>query len=183
MALTDRQRVLVMSDASSWIKVAASVTSRIVDEGQEVMNAIIDSDGSINVDPKLVAKIFRVAMMNVHTIAVSLRQIDRHLQFLASEWSGDLARKGAEFRTLYADSDMKDFRDVVEHSADYTADKGCKPELKQSEQAGYSVLSVGGKIEGVSIFGKTYDIVPLIEAAIVLLPLLAPEERVAPNGP
>ncbi len=111
-----------MADASSWIHVAASVTQRAVDEGEELVDAIRGAGDSPPVDAELVAKVFRVAMVNAHMIAIALRQIDRHLQHLASEWSGDLAREGARFRTLYAASDMKDFRDVLEHSADYLVD-------------------------------------------------------------
>ncbi len=177
MALTDRQRVLLMADASSWINVATSVTQVAVDEGEELADAIRDAGDSSPVDAVLVAKVFRVAMMNVHMIAIALRQIDRHLKRLAPEWSGDLAREGARFRTLYAASDMKDFRDVLEHSADYLVDDGTKPELKQSEEVGYSVLAVDRRIQGISVFGKTYDVVPLVAATTALLPLLAPERR------
>ena len=166
-----------MADASSWIHVAASVTQRAVDEGEELVDAIRGAGDSPPVDAELVAKVFRVAMVNVHVIAIALRQIDRHLKRLAPEWSGDLAREGARFRDLYAASDMKDFRDVLEHSADYLVDDGTKPELKQSEGAGYSVLAIDGRIQGISVFGKTYDVVPLVAAATALLPLLASERR------
>ncbi len=173
MALTDRQRLLLVSDLRTWINIAASVSRHIIEEPEELHEIVRDSKGSFNPDPKQVAIILRVAVVNVHTLAIALRQIDRHVQLLTPEWSGELASRGAKFRTLFASSEMQDFRDVLEHSADYVADRGRKPELKQSEQAGYSVLGVDKRISGISVFGKTYDVLPVIAAALDLMPLLS----------
>ena len=68
---------------------------------------------------------------------------------------------------------MKDFRDVLEHSAVYTAGRqGRKRQLIQSEQVGYGVQALGGRLKGITVFGKTYDVLPIIEAALGLMSAL-----------
>ena len=161
-----------MSDLRTWINIAASVSRQVIEEPEELLEVIRDAKGSFDPDPKQVAKILRVAVVNVHMLAVALRQIDRLVEILISEWSGELASGGAKFRDLFASSELKDFRDVLEHAADYVADQGNKPELKQSEQAGYGASGEDGRISGIHVFGKTYDVSPVIAAAFDLLPLL-----------
>ncbi len=170
MPLTDRQRLLLTSEARTWINIVVSVASQVTEEGEEVLEIARDADGDFN--PKQLAKILRVAVTNVHLIAIALRQVDRHLEYLAPEWSGELAKQAVEFRDLYASSDMKDLRDVLEHSADYVADQGRNPELKEHEQPGYGLLAQNQQISGVFVFGRTYDVSPVIAAARDLLPLL-----------
>lgn len=172
MPLTDRQRLLLVSDARTWVNIAVSTSRSIVGEPEDLMDVTHDAGGHFAPDPNAIAKILRIAVVNVHMLAVALRQIDRHLELLAPEWEGDLAKRGTHFRNLYASSEMKDLRDVLEHSADYVADRGRKPQLKQSEHAGYGVTAVNGKIEGIHVFGKTHDVFPVVAAAVDLLPVL-----------
>ena len=82
----------------------SSVGRAATEEPQELDEIIRGAEGSVEAEPKLVAKILLVAIVNVHMLAIALRQIDRHLEMLVAEWSGVLAERGGEFRALYESS-------------------------------------------------------------------------------
>ena len=67
-------------------------------------------------------------------IAICLRQIDEYARELeaCSLWSGALAETGSAFLKLVASEDLRNLRDVVEHSAEYIAGKGREPKLPHS---------------------------------------------------
>jgi len=115
---------------------------------------------------------------DAHMVAISLRQIDEYARELESSslWSGAIAHAGTAFRTLLASEEARNLRDVVEHGAEYVAGRGRKPELVQDPDADWpSVLIIDGKVTRIAVFGRSYEVKPLILAAIQFV-------RVLPRG-
>jgi hypothetical protein len=117
-------------------------------------------------------------------IAISLRQIDEYARKLEAcpLWSGAIAETGSAFRKLVASEELRNLRDVVEHSAEYIAGKGRKPELVQDPDADWpSAQIINGKITRIAIFGRSYDVQTTILAAIEFVKAL-PTEGSGANG-
>ena len=106
---------------------------------------------------------------DAHLVGVCLRQLDEFTGSLVASdiWRGEVARKGKMFRDLVASTEVRDFRDVLEHSAKYIVGKGSKPELIVDPDGDYpSVLMLNGQAVGFAVFGRSYDIKNVVLAAI-----------------
>lgn len=106
---------------------------------------------------------------DAHMIAISLRQIDDFAKALISSelWRGDVAQKGDNYRGLVNSTEVRDLRDVLEHSAAYVVGKGSKPELVVDPDGDYpSVLMLNSRVVRITVFGRSYDITAVVLAGI-----------------
>jgi len=178
MTLTAEQERRLVSNIKKW--------ARILDESAHALSSNDISKLFREYDfSNLTPDQFRQVRSSVfslpadaHMVAISLRQIDEYARELegSSLWSGGIAHAGTTFRSLLASEEARNLRDVVEHGAEYVAGRGRRPELVQDPDADWpSVLIIDGKVIRITVFGLSYEVKPLILAAIEFV-------RVLPSG-
>lgn len=108
-------------------------------------------------------------LLDVHILALAFRHIEEYLKQIKKtpQWSGSLEKVGKEFLQEYNTTRIKDFRDVLEHQAEYIAGSGRKPKLVKALNEG---LHFGGidKLQNIGVFGVSYNIQPLVEKTLAL---------------
>jgi len=171
MSLTAEQERRLASNLKKWARIldeSARALSMSLDELMRLFREYDFSNLTPNQFRDVRSSVFS-APADAHMLAISLRQIDEYARELegSSLWSGGIARTGAAFRSLFASEEARNLRDVVEHSAEYIAGKGRKPDLVQDPDADWpSVLIINGKVVRITVFGCSYEVRPLILAAI-----------------
>ena len=116
------------------------------------------------------------APTSAHTVAICLRQLDEYARELQNSaiWTREIAAKGIYFRDLVASEEIRNLRDVVEHSVEYLAGGGRKPTLIHDPEADWpSVQVIDGKATVITVFGRAYQVKPTILAAIAFARALA----------
>lgn len=110
---------------------------------------------------------------DAHLLAIGLRQIAEHLQYLKKVGfrTPEIRRAAKQFFAAYETADLKDLRDLLEHQAQYIAGKARKPhlvvDLKQS-------VSFGNDGQGeeqslwVSVFGWKCGVDSVVRAVAAL---------------
>lgn len=108
----------------------------------------------------------------VEAIAVNLRHIDRHLEFLMPicDWNDDSRNLARRFRDAYERERLKDLRDLCEHAVNYILDKdshriqlgipasACEPSINYSS-------TQEGELVRIGTFGQTFGVKEAVEAA------------------
>jgi len=109
-----------------------------------------------------------------HLLAIGIRQIERHLQYLEKEVgfrTTEIAQAAKQFFDVYNSTDVKNLRDLLEHQADYIVGKGEKPRLvvdmKQSVSFG-SDASGNEQAVWVSVFGWKCQVDSIVRAVAAL---------------
>lgn len=174
MSLTARQALLLRSSAKSWVNIALSRARKIQLDPAELLDQIRAAQGQLEVTTETVDRILDASTVNIHVVALALRHVARALSLLIPHLTSEpeLLEAATRFSQEYESADMQNFRDVLEHSAEYIADRGHKPALKKAEGPGYGATIVDDVVVGVHVFGETYDMRRVLERAQELLPLL-----------
>ncbi len=108
-----------------------------------------------------------------HLLAIGMRQIERHLQFLKDVGFRNpaIADAATKFFDACNTAVVRDLRDLLEHQADYIAGEGRKPHLVVDLR---QPVSFGGDSTGseelvwVSVFGRQYRVDPIVRAVEAL---------------
>lgn len=163
-----------------WARIRDESARSLSKFPDEIMRLFREYDFS-NLTPdqfrKVRSSIF-AAPGDAHMIAICLRQIDEYARELEAcpLWSGAIAETGLAFRKLVASEELRNLRDVVEHSAEYIAGKGRKPGPVQDPDADWpSAQIINGKVTRIAIFGRSYDVRTTILAAIEFVKALPTE--------
>jgi len=182
----DQQRRLV-SNIKKWARILDESAMSLSKLPLEIMRLSREYNFS-NLTPdqirNLRSSIFAIPA-DAHMVALCLRQIDEYARELKAcpLWSGVIAEKGSAFRDIMSSQELRNLRDVVEHSAEYIAGKGRKPELVQVPDKDWpSTLIVNGKVTRIGIFGRDYNVQTAILAAIEFFRAL-PAEDAGNKGP
>jgi hypothetical protein len=124
------------------------------------------------------------APADAHMIAICLRQINEFVEQLkqSSLWTGAVKEKGRLFQRLFTAEEIIDLRDVLEHGAEYIAGKGSKPHLVEDLDGDWpGVLCINGRPIRITVFGRSYEIKPVVLAAIELAKVLPKKDELPPH--
>lgn len=169
--LTAEQEKRLIGSVQKWARILDENTQSLSKAIPNMLEMVKKFDFS-NLTPEQLREVRSgvfVFPTAAHMIAISLRQIDEHARELRRSdlWTGDVARKGSEFRRILRSEDIRDLRDVVEHGAQYLAGKGWKPHLVQDPNQDWpSSLIVGGRIVRIGVLGRAYEVREVIVAAL-----------------
>jgi hypothetical protein len=175
----DQERRLVWN-IKKWARILDESAKSLSESPYEIMRLYREYDFS-NLTPDQLRKVrssIFAAPSDAHMIAICLRQIDKYARELEAcpTWSGSIAETGSAFRKLMASKELRNLRDVVEHSAEYIAGKGRKLELVQDPDADWpSAQIINRKVTHIAIFGRHYDVQTTILAAIEFVKALPTE--------
>jgi len=175
--MNDRQKLLVVNEALKWIKRLDRIQHHIAETDVRMASAARCHMGkpfpdSIGFLQGLVTlEYFEDRMLEQYLIPIILRQIDDHIRVLKSEWSGELAVKGKQFRKMFRDSEVRELRNTLEHSADYLVGKGRTPSLMLKNEPDPSIRtdSDSREVVSVTLFGRQYVVKDLMSAALDLV--------------
>ena len=175
----DQERRLV-SNIKKWARILDESAMSLSKLPHEIMRLSREYDFS-NLTPDQIRhlrSLFFAIPADAHMIALCLRQIDEYARELEAcpLWSGAIAEKGSAFREIMTSQELRNLRDIVEHSAEYIAGKGRKPELVQDPDKDWpSTLIVNEKVTRIGIFGRDYNVQTVILAAIEFFKALPAE--------
>jgi hypothetical protein len=104
----------------------------------------------------------------VHMVTISFQQIDRYSRYLqlTSIWREDVARAGNSFREELRHAGIRDLRNVLEHSADYSVGRGDRPELAPDPTNNFANHAArDGRLIELGAFGRWYRVEDAMRAA------------------
>jgi hypothetical protein len=128
-------------------------------------------------------------LTEAHLLAIGIRQIEKHLQYLKTVGfrTPEIKRAAKQFFTVCKTADVKNLRDLLEHQAEYIAGKGKKPhlvvDLKQSLSFGSDAPENEQPRDGtialvwVSVFGRKFRVDQIVGAASALVVALSEVSR------
>lgn len=108
---------------------------------------------------------------DAHLVPLSLRHIDEHLRQLkgSSLWTDQVAALATEFWQEYNSEEIRNLRNLLEHSAEYVAGRGTKRELVEDPDDSWpGMLATDNRLVRITLFGRTYAVRSVITAAIAL---------------
>lgn len=107
---------------------------------------------------------------NAYTVALSLRQIEKHYELLKGVWPTEHSDVARKFRKESGKAKIAMLRNILEHSAIYTTGGGKHKALVRSPDRGPNIElnSAGNGIKTISTFGIQFFVEPAIAAALEL---------------
>ena len=184
LALDERQVRRLVSDLEAWAIVLDVVAYRLATIQTEQIPAILEREDAMEIGgegfKQLRRAIFGVKA-DAHMLVLSLRQINEHLRELravASLWTDEVTRAVDEFHRHYGTEALRDMRDMLEHSAEYVAGKGRKPNRIVDPGASWpGIGSVDGQISTLQLFGNDYQLTEVIGSALLAWKSVVAEHR------
>ena len=161
-------RSLLERNILKWIVVVQKITLRLSEKELVKQIAAVAFKGERAPEEWLI---------DAHLLAIGLRQIEEHLQYLKKLGfrTPKIAQAAKQFFAAYKTADLKDLRDLLEHQAQYIAGKARKPHLVVDLKRSVSFESdaQGGEQSlWVSVFGwkcSVDSILPTVAAVEVAL--------------
>ena len=181
MAISAVQERRLISNIRKWTRILDESAKSLSTNPNDILRKYKEYDFS-NLTPdqfRQVRSSIFAGPAQAHMIAICLRQIDEYIRELKAcpIWSGVIAEKGLAFRAIMKSQELRNLRDVVEHSAEYIAGRGRMPKLIQDpEQDWPDVLIIDGRINKITIFGCSYVVRHAISAAIEFVMALPSEK-------
>lgn len=169
-ALNDQQTQRIVRALWKWIIILRKSANDLSDSPKQWIELIhsLDLSNLTRQQRGELRSSFYQTPADAHVIAICLRQIDQHIKALMKSqlWRGELAKRGQNFRSIFGSNEIKDLRDVIEHSAEYLAGGGDKPKLVQDPDQDWPAISIAeGQALDVTLFGRRYHLQPAIDAA------------------
>lgn len=170
--LTEEQQIALAGHAFRWTVTAISM-HKPRDESKDIREG-----GLLHVN----LGDYEFYMMSAHMLVLALDHLDECLRLLSSGWPKKFPTKEAQaYQSAWQPN--SDLRDALEHEEAYIAGRGRQPRLLGEGQGGWTLirgirvpfmesshrLDCENKIAVITALGKSYEILPAVNAARVLL--------------
>ena len=173
MSLQPDQVRRLRAGITHWVRILDVVAHRLVTEGPERFDEFRTSGSLQDLDRTEFLKLTQAVYglrVDAHMVVLSLRHIDEHLCQLkeSSVLSGSEIAAAEEFWRHFNSEEIRDMRNLLEHSALYLAGRGRKMKLVKEPDDWPGLLASNGKLEKLFVFGNTYVVRTVIESAVAV---------------